>query len=91
MPTVHQRPTVLSHKGKNSYYKFSPELTANIFKICKKYHITPFMLLLSAYYATIYKYSGQEDFVVGSPVLGRDQKEFKNIVGMFVNTLPLDA
>lgn len=91
MPTVHQRPTVLSHKGKNSYYKFSPELTANIFKICKKYHITPFMLLLSAYYATIYKYSGQEDIVVGSPVLGRDQKELKNIVGMFVNTLPLDA
>lgn len=91
IPSTHPRPTVLSYKGRNSYYKFNTELTANIFKICRKYNITPFMLLLSAYYATIYKYSGQEDIVVGSPVLGRDQKELNNIVGMFVNTLPLDA
>ena len=91
MPSTYPRPTVLSYKGSNSYYKFTPELTANIFKVCKKYNITPFMLLLSAYYATIYKYSGQEDIIVGSPVLGRDQKELNNIVGMFVNTLPLDA
>lgn len=91
MPSTYPRPTVLSYKGSNSYYKFSPELTANIFKICKKYNITPFMLLLSAYYTIIYKYSGQEDIIVGSPVLGRDQKELNNIVGMFVNTLPLDT
>ncbi len=90
MPSVYPRPTVLTYKGKNSYYKFSPELTANIFKVCKKYNITPFMLLLSAFYAIIYRYSGQEDIIVGSPVFGRDQKELNNIVGMFVNTLPLD-
>lgn len=91
MPSTYPRPTVLSYKGHNNYYKFSPELTANIFKICKKYNITPFMLLLSAYYTILYKYSHQENIIVGSPVLGRDQEDLKNIVGMFVNTLPLAA
>lgn len=44
------------------------------------------MFMLSAYYATIYKYSGQEDIVVGSPVL-EETKRIKKYSWYVVNTL----
>ena len=47
------------------------------------------MILLSAYYVLLYKYSSQEDIVVGTPIVNRTSSELYNIVGMFVNSLPL--
>ena len=39
----------------------------------------------------LYRYSGQEDFVVGSPIAGRDRAETEDLIGFFVNSLPLRA
>jgi amino acid adenylation domain-containing protein len=47
------------------------------------------MTLLAAFYALLYRYSGQSDIVVGSPVAGRDRAEIEGLVGFFVNTLAL--
>lgn len=51
--------------------------------------VTPFMLLLSVYYILLYKYTMQEDIVVGTPIINRNSPELDNLIGMFVNTLPL--
>ena len=48
-----------------------------------------FIVLLSAYYVLLFKYSGQKDIIIGSPIACRPKKELENIVGMFVNMLPL--
>ncbi|GAA0890324.1 surfactin non-ribosomal peptide synthetase SrfAB [Fulvivirga kasyanovii] len=50
---------------------------------------TTFMVLLSIYYLLLSKLSGQDKIVVGTPVAGRNHAEVKNMIGMFVNTLPL--
>ncbi|MGX9933703.1 condensation domain-containing protein, partial [Virgibacillus salarius] len=47
------------------------------------------MVLLSAYYLLLSKYSGQEDIVIGTPVAGRSHADLQSIIGMFVNTLAL--
>ena len=47
------------------------------------------MLLLSAYYVLLSKYSSQEDIIVGTPIVNRNTSELYNVVGMFVNSLPL--
>lgn len=54
-----------------------------------EHNVTLFMLLLAAYNVFLHKYTGQEDFIVGVPVAGRARDELRNMVGMFVNTLPL--
>jgi amino acid adenylation domain-containing protein len=50
---------------------------------------TPFMVLLAAFQALLARVTGQEDVVVGSPVANRHRAEVLNLVGCFVNTLPL--
>lgn len=48
-----------------------------------------FMVLLSAYYILLHKLTGNEDIIVGTDVLGRNDAALKNMVGTFINILPL--
>ncbi|HMG74404.1 MAG TPA: amino acid adenylation domain-containing protein [Pyrinomonadaceae bacterium] len=52
---------------------------------------TLFMTLLAAFQTLLFRYSGQEDIVVGSPVAGRSMLETEDMIGAFVNTLVLRA
>lgn len=86
MPTTYSRPSMQSFEG-NKIIAQIPNY--KIADFCKKYSATPFTLLLSAYYILLYKYTHQTDITVGSPVIGRDNADLYNIIGMFVNTLAL--
>ena len=47
------------------------------------------MTLLAAFQALLYRYTGQEDIVVGSPIANRNRSEIEGLIGFFVNTLVL--
>ena len=49
------------------------------------------MTLLAAFQTLLYRYTGQEDIVVGSPIAGRNRTEIEELIGFFVNTLVLRA
>lgn len=89
LPTNFSRPSMFSYTGAKIYKKFNKDLTESIINISKELQITPYMLLLSAYYILLYKYTGQENIVIGTPIANRDIPEFSNIIGMFVNTLAI--
>ena len=46
-----------------------------------------FMTLLSAFDVLLYKYTGQADLSIGTPVAARVRPEFEGLIGLFVNTL----
>ena len=50
---------------------------------------TPFMVLMAALDAFLYRYTGQDDLVIGTPVANRDRLEIEGLIGFFVNTLVL--
>ncbi|HYG61060.1 MAG TPA: condensation domain-containing protein, partial [Thermoanaerobaculia bacterium] len=50
---------------------------------------TPFMVLLAAWMVLLHRISGQSGLVVGTPVAGRHREEVEELIGFFVNTLPL--
>jgi amino acid adenylation domain-containing protein len=52
---------------------------------------TFFLVLLSAFEVLLARWSGQEDFVVGIPVLHRDHPDREHLVGLLVEMLPLRA
>ena len=81
MPTNYSRPAVQSFNGNKVYAKIN-ELSTNL-------KITPYMLLLSIYYILLYKYTSQNEIVVGSPIANRTNNGLYNIIGMFVNSLPI--
>ncbi len=47
------------------------------------------MTLMASFNVLLFKHSGQEDIIIGSPIAGRKHKELENMIGMFVNTIAL--
>lgn len=90
MPTNFPRPAVQSFEGNSISLKINnKETIENIRETCRKLNITPYMLLIGVYYILLYEYSGSNDIVIGTPIVGRSQEQLQNIVGMFVNTLAI--
>ena len=89
MPITGERPLVQSFDGNKVNYILDKELTEKLFSISQNLGVTPYMLLLSVYYILLYKYTAQDDIVVGTPIINRNSAELYNIIGMFVNSLPL--
>jgi amino acid adenylation domain-containing protein len=50
---------------------------------------TAFMLLLANFAALLYRYTGQPEVIIGTPVAGRNWIETEKLIGLFLNTLPL--
>ena len=88
-PTTYSRPAKISYEGNKLYSYIDEELTEKINNISNNLEVTPYMLLLACYYILLYKYTSQDDIILGSPVVGRDLESTSNILGVFVNTLAL--
>jgi amino acid adenylation domain-containing protein len=52
---------------------------------------TPFVLLLTAFFVLLGRYTGRTDIAVGTPVAGRNRQETENLIGFFVNNLVMRA
>ena len=89
MPTDRPRPAVQTFQGGWQTLAISEALSAKLKKISQGENATLFMTLLTAYSALLYRYTGQNDFVVGSPIAGRNRAETEELIGFFINTLGL--
>ncbi|MEM9819585.1 MAG: amino acid adenylation domain-containing protein, partial [Bacteroidota bacterium] len=89
LPTDYPRPALQSFRGGTEAMAFSKELSDQIVDFANQYDVTPFMVFLAAFKNLLYKYSGQEDICIGSPIAGRTIKEVESLIGFFVNTLTL--
>ncbi|MCW1242733.1 amino acid adenylation domain-containing protein, partial [Bacillus pretiosus] len=89
LPTDYERLEIQSFKGDNLNFVLDEKTTKQLRKLIKETGTTMHMVLLSAFYILLSKYSGQEDMVIGIPIAGRPHSDLQNIIGMFVNTLAL--
>jgi non-ribosomal peptide synthetase component F len=89
LPTDHPRPADQTFNGTVMGFVFPPELSEGVIALSRERKLTPFMVLLACYYILLYRYTGQEDIVVGAPVANRAQPELEPIIGLFVNTVIL--
>ncbi len=72
-------------------FALSSETSAALIATSRENGVTPFMLLLAAFCVLLYRYSGQSDFAVGTPIAGRNRTEIEELIGFFVNTLIMRA
>ncbi|WP_425466171.1 condensation domain-containing protein [Paenibacillus methanolicus] len=89
LPTDYPRPARRTTEGEQLEREFPAELTASLRRFAIETETTLYMVLMACFSILLSKYSGQEDIVVGSFVSGRTHPDTTNIVGMFVNTLPI--
>ncbi len=89
LPTDYERPSLQSFEGDIINFDINEQLTSQLRTIAKEAGVTMHMVLLSVINILLTKYSGQEDIVIGTPISGRTHEDVQNIIGMFVNTLPI--
>ena len=89
LPTDQPRPAVQSYKGARKSIQLSRELSEGLKALSRKQGVTLFMTLLAAFQTLLYRYTGQKDIVVGSPIANRNRAEIEGLIGFFVNTLVL--
>jgi HAD superfamily phosphatase (TIGR01681 family) len=87
LPTDRPRPPVQSSRGARERYLIPAAQAQAIKAVSRKEGVTLFMLLLSAFDALLYRYTGQEDISVGTPIANRRWVETEGLIGFFANTL----
>ena len=90
-PTDQPRSSDAPQTGETESWRLSPALADRLRELARREEATLYMVLLAAFQTLLYRYSGQEDFAVGSPIAGRVGKQTEQMVGFFVNTLVLRA
>ena len=91
LPVDHPHPPIQSLRGASLEFELDGALSEKLQAFCLAEGVTPYMLLLSAYISLLHAWSGQEEIVVGTPAAGRGRPEFENVVGNFINMLPIRA
>lgn len=91
LPTDHPRPAFQTANGSTYSFIIDPELSRSIDQLVTKFDVTRFMFLVATFQTLLYRYSGQEDFTVGTPVANRNRSEIEGLIGFFINSLVLRA
>ncbi len=89
LPTDRPRPAVQTFQGARQRLVLPQPLTEALKDLSQEEGVTLFMTLLTAFKTLLYRYTGQEDILVGSPIANRDQFETEGLIGFFVNNLVL--
>ncbi|MEW5860347.1 MAG: amino acid adenylation domain-containing protein [Cyanobacteriota bacterium] len=89
LPTDRARSPIQTFRGAQQKLVLPKALTEAIKMLGQQEGVTLFMTLLAAFQTLLYRYSGQEDILVGSPIANRDRAELESLIGCFVNTLVL--
>ena len=89
LPIDRPRPTEQSFRGTKQSLMLSARLSEALKKLSQREGVTLFMTLLAAFQTLLYRYTGRDDIVVGSPIAGRNRVETEGLIGFFVNTLVL--
>jgi hypothetical protein len=89
LPTDFPRPAIRTFTGDTLTFAVPEPLTTRIRQICQQEDVTLFMFMLTAVKVLLYRYSGQTDVVVGTPLVGRGHRDLEDQIGFYVNTLAL--
>ena len=79
-----------SFSGDKIFDVIPEDIFRNIEDFAKRYNVSKYMLFITVFYLLLFKYTSQENIIIGSPISSRDIKEFQDIIGMFTNNIVLD-
>jgi amino acid adenylation domain-containing protein len=89
LPTDRPRPQVQTFRGAAVGVALDADLTRRVKELARGCGSTLFVTLLAGLYALLYRYTDQDDIVIGTMSAGRLRPEFESVVGYFANMMPL--
>ncbi|TDC53878.1 hypothetical protein E1258_24215, partial [Micromonospora sp. KC207] len=81
------RPRDFTYRGETVRFTVEPGVRDRVRALAGRSGVTPYVVLLAAFNVFLYRQTGQTDLVVGSPVAGRGDSRFLDVVGLFAGTL----
>lgn len=87
LPADRIRPPIQTSRGASLSFRIPNSIYEPLRAMSRQEGVSFFMTLLAAFQTLLYRYSGQDDISVGTPVAGRNRLEVEGLIGFFVNTL----
>ena len=91
LPTDLSRPPIKSTRGDSYRFKLSLALTDALRRLSQREGVTLYMTLLAAFEVMLFRYTGQEDLNIGTPIANRITAQIEELIGCFFNTLVIRA
>ncbi len=89
LPTDRPRPPVQTFEGGTQTFSVARGTTAALRDLSRESGVSLFMTLHAAFSTLLFRHSGYEDILVGTPIAGRNYKETEPLIGFLLNTLVL--
>ncbi len=89
LPTDRPRPAIQTFQGARQTFRLSKTLSEGLNALSRQEGATLFMTLLAAFQTLLSRYTGQDDFAVGTPIANRTLSQTEGLIGFFANTLVL--
>jgi amino acid adenylation domain-containing protein len=89
LPADHPRPLIKTYKGGKIHKDLPSGILEEIRALTAEQEATLFMGLLAGVNAILYRYSGQKDIIVASPIAGREHTDLEGQIGFYVNTVAI--
>jgi amino acid adenylation domain-containing protein len=87
LPTDRPRPAVQCHEGAIEIFHIGEQLAGALTRIAKSHGATLFMILVATLETLVWRYTGSDDILIGTPVASRNDAHLERVIGFFVNTL----
>lgn len=89
LPTNKTRPLEATYRGGNHTIKLDLSTLSKIKEYTKSHKVTLYCFLLSVFQCLLHACSSEKNIVVGCPSVNRAKNELGNVVGLFVNVMPV--
>ena len=89
LPSDRPRPTKQTFRGATHSLTLPSSLSESLKALSWQEEVTLFMTLLTTFQTLLYRHTGQDDIVVGMPIVGRNRVEIGRLIGSLANTLVL--
>ncbi|MEI6126906.1 MAG: amino acid adenylation domain-containing protein, partial [Pseudomonadota bacterium] len=89
MPTDRPRPPTMTYAGAREAFSLSQSIVDKLEELGRSQGASLHMVLMAIFKTLIYRYTFQNNIIIGFPILSRTRPEVENLIGCFVNTLVL--
>lgn len=89
LPSYKSRPAKQTYNGNMLTYQFSEAFLSKLKHFSKTNNVTQFMTLMAGVNALLYRYTNQNNIILGTPIAGREHPDLENQLGLFLNTLAI--
>jgi amino acid adenylation domain-containing protein len=89
LPQDRPRPAIASHRGSMECFHVPDELMEKLLRLSQERGVTLYTTLLAAFKVLLFRYSGQNDLIVGTATDARRRPELEFVMGYFIGTFAI--